>query len=174
MIIVGETGSGKTTQISQYLHEAGWTAGGRCIACLQPRRVAATTVAQRVAEERGSKLGDEVGYSIRFDATCGALTRIKFMTEGTLVREMMADPLLSKYSVVMLDEAHERTLFLDVVVGLLHKVISSLMAASARTALAYCCKLQHHPRNVTAEWRCAYRTCTSPTLLGESLIQPHS
>eukprot|EP00041_Stephanoeca_diplocostata_P017929 m.370903 g.370903 ORF g.370903 m.370903 type:complete len:708 (+) comp20863_c0_seq3:146-2269(+) len=122
VVIVGETGSGKTTQIPQYLHEAGWTAGGRCVVCLQPRRVAATTVAKRVAEERGQRLGDEVGYAIRFDNCEGPLTRIKYMTEGMLVREMMADPLLSKYSVIMLDEAHERTLFLDIVVGLLYKV----------------------------------------------------
>jgi ATP-dependent RNA helicase DDX35 len=114
--------SGKTTQIPQYLHEAGWTAGGRCVVCLQPRRVAASTVAKRVAEERGCRLGDEVGYAVRFDACSSPLTRIKFMTEGMLVREMMADPLLTKYSVIMLDEAHERTLFLDVVVGLLYKI----------------------------------------------------
>lgn len=122
VVITGETGSGKTTQIPQYLHEAGWTEGGRCVVCLQPRRVAATTVAKRVAEERGQRLGDEVGYAIRFDSCEGPLTRIKFMTEGMLIREMMADPLLSKYSVIMLDEAHERTLFLDIVVGLLYKV----------------------------------------------------
>lgn len=122
VIIVGETGSGKTTQIPQYLHEAGWTGGGRCVVCLQPRRVAATSVAQRVAEERGQRLGGEVGYAIRFDNHEGPLTRIKFMTEGMIVREMMLDPLLSKYSVIMLDEAHERTLFLDVVVGLLQKI----------------------------------------------------
>lgn len=90
--------------------------------CLQPRRVAASTVAKRVAEERGCRLGDEVGYAVRFEACSSELTRIKFMTEGMLVREMMADPLLSKYSVIMLDEAHERTLFLDVVVGLLYKI----------------------------------------------------
>eukprot|EP00040_Diaphanoeca_grandis_P016307 m.84087 g.84087 ORF g.84087 m.84087 type:complete len:711 (-) comp25707_c0_seq2:27-2159(-) len=122
VIIVGETGSGKTTQIPQYLHEAGWTAGGRCVVCLQPRRVAATTVAKRVADERGKRLGGEVGYAIRFDNCEGPLTRIKFMTEGMIIREMMNDPLLSKYSAIMLDEAHERTLFLDVVVGLLLKV----------------------------------------------------
>ena len=122
LIIVGETGSGKTTQIPQYLHEAEWTAEGRVVVCLQPRRVAATSVAQRVASERGQRLGSEVGYSIRFDNCEGALTRIKYMTEGMLVREMMRDPLLAKYSVIMLDEAHERTLYLDMVVGLLYKI----------------------------------------------------
>eukprot|EP00039_Didymoeca_costata_P018048 m.331944 g.331944 ORF g.331944 m.331944 type:complete len:709 (-) comp16824_c0_seq1:2032-4158(-) len=122
LVIVGETGSGKTTQIPQYLHEAQWTTEGRVVACLQPRRVAATSVAQRVAQERGKRLGNEVGYSIRFDNCDGPMTRIKYMTEGTLIREMMRDPLLSVYSVIMLDEAHERTLFLDVVVGLLYKI----------------------------------------------------
>eukprot|EP00045_Choanoeca_perplexa_P014801 m.176469 g.176469 ORF g.176469 m.176469 type:complete len:700 (+) comp16799_c0_seq4:1310-3409(+) len=123
LIVVGETGSGKSTQIPQYLHEAGWTSDGRVVACLQPRRVAAASVAQRVAEERRCTLGEEVGYAIRFEDTCSELkTKIKFMTEGVLIREMMRDPLLQRYSVVMLDEAHERTMFLDVVVGLLYKV----------------------------------------------------
>ncbi|EDQ86008.1 uncharacterized protein MONBRDRAFT_33958 [Monosiga brevicollis MX1] len=123
LIVVGETGSGKSTQIPQYLHEAGWTADGRVVACLQPRRVAAVSVAQRVAEERGCHVGEEVGYAIRFEDACDELkTRIKFMTEGVLIREMMRDPLLKRYSVIMLDEAHERTIFLDVVVGLLYKI----------------------------------------------------
>lgn len=123
LVLVGETGSGKSTQVPQYLHEAGWTAEGRVVACLQPRRVAAVAVAQRVAAERGCPLGEEVGYAIRFDAVYSELrTRIKYMTEGVLIREMMRDPLLSRYSVIMLDEAHERTVFLDVVVGLLVKV----------------------------------------------------
>jgi ATP-dependent RNA helicase DDX35 len=122
LIVVGETGSGKTTQIPQYLFEANWASEGRQVVCLQPRRVAATTVAQRVANERGCRLGGEVGYSIRFDNCSGPLTRIKFMTEGVLINEMMRDPLLTKYSVIMLDEAHERTLYLDIVVGLLYKI----------------------------------------------------
>jgi ATP-dependent RNA helicase DDX35 len=99
---VGETGSGKTTQIPQYLQEAGWTAGGKMIACTQPRRVAAMTVASRVAEETGCRLGQEVGYSIRFEnvSTPGE-TRLLFCTDGVLLREMMEDPLLSKYRCVM-------------------------------------------------------------------------
>ena len=123
VVVSGETGCGKSTQVPQYLHEAGWTAEGRVVACLQPRRVAAVSVAQRVAAERGCAVGEEVGYAIRFESQCSELrTRIKYMTEGVLIREMMRDPLLSRYSVVMLDEAHERTVFLDVVVGLLAKV----------------------------------------------------
>ncbi|GER32868.1 RNA helicase family protein, partial [Striga asiatica] len=122
-IVVGETGSGKTTQIPQYLKEAGWAEGGRMIACTQPRRLAVQTVASRVSEEMGVKLGDEVGYTIRFeDVTNNELTRIKFLTDGVLLREMMDDPLLSKYSVIMVDEAHERSLSTDILLGLLKKI----------------------------------------------------
>ncbi|XP_020011936.1 probable ATP-dependent RNA helicase DHX35 isoform X5 [Castor canadensis] len=123
VVIVGETGCGKSTQIPQYLAEAGWTAEGRVVGVTQPRRVAAVTVAGRVAEERGAVLGHEVGYCIRFDDCTDALaTRIKFLTDGMLVREMMVDPLLTKYSVIMLDEAHERTLYTDIAIGLLKKI----------------------------------------------------
>ncbi|XP_074646855.1 putative ATP-dependent RNA helicase DHX35 isoform X2 [Tubulanus polymorphus] len=123
LVIVGETGCGKSTQLPQYLMEAGWAANNYVIAVTQPRRVATVTVAKRVAEERGVMLGDEVGYAIRFDdAWDENHTRIKFMTDGLLVREMMKDPLLSKYSVIMLDEAHERTLYTDIVIGLLRKI----------------------------------------------------
>lgn len=124
VVIVGETGSGKTTQIPQYLHEAGWTGNGFMVGITQPRRVAATTVASRVADERGAMLGHEVGYAIRFDdCTDPKATRIKFLTDGMLVREMMWDPMLKKYSVLILDEAHERTLNTDIVVGLLKKIM---------------------------------------------------
>ncbi|XP_058431413.1 probable ATP-dependent RNA helicase DHX35 isoform X2 [Marmota monax] len=123
VVIVGETGCGKSTQIPQYLAEAGWTAEGRVVGITQPRRVAAVTVAGRVAEERGAVLGHEVGYCIRFDDCTDPLaTRIKFLTDGMLVREMMVDPLLTKYSVIMLDEAHERTLYTDIAIGLLKKI----------------------------------------------------
>ncbi|XP_071701244.1 probable pre-mRNA-splicing factor ATP-dependent RNA helicase DEAH9 isoform X2 [Rutidosis leptorrhynchoides] len=122
-IIVGETGSGKTTQIPQYLKEAGWADGGRIIACTQPRRLAVQSVAARLAEEMGVTLGEEVGYTIRFeDVTNSDLTRIKFLTDGVLLREMMDDPLLSKYSVIMVDEAHERSLSTDILLGLLKKI----------------------------------------------------
>ncbi|XP_078006354.1 putative ATP-dependent RNA helicase DHX35 isoform X2 [Phascolarctos cinereus] len=123
VVIVGETGCGKTTQIPQYLAEAGWTAEGRVVGVTQPRRVAAVSVAGRVAEERGAVLGHEVGYCIRFDdCTDPQATRIKFLTDGMLVREMMVDPLLTKYSALMLDEAHERTLYTDIAIGLLKKI----------------------------------------------------
>jgi len=124
VIIVGQTGCGKTTQIPQYLREAGWTAGGRVVGCTQPRRVAATSIAERVAQEMGVNLGEEVGYTIRFDdMTTKGRTSIKYMTDGMLIREMMDDPLLSNYSVLMLDEAHERSLYTDIIVGLLKKII---------------------------------------------------
>ena len=123
VVIVGETGCGKSTQIPQYLVEAGWAAGGRTIVVTEPRRVAAITVATRVAEERGAVLGDEIGFAVRFDSRCDpASTRLKFVTDGLLIREMMSDPLLSSYSVIMLDEAHERSVCTDIVIGLVKKV----------------------------------------------------
>ncbi|KAK2447381.1 RNA helicase family protein [Trifolium repens] len=122
-IIVGETGSGKTTQIPQYLIEAGWAAGGRLIACTQPRRLAVQAVSSRVAQEMGVKLGDQVGYTIRFeDVTNQDETVLKFVTDGVLLREMMNDPLLTKYSVIMVDEAHERSISTDILLGLLKKI----------------------------------------------------
>ncbi|KAJ1282049.1 hypothetical protein BS78_03G020300 [Paspalum vaginatum] len=122
-IVVGETGSGKSTQIPQYLKEAGWADGGRLIGCTQPRRLAVQTVASRVAEEAGVKLGEEVGYTIRFeDQTNPGMTMIKFLTDGVLIREMMEDPLLTRYSVIMVDEAHERSISTDMLLGLLKKI----------------------------------------------------
>ncbi|KAI0161394.1 P-loop containing nucleoside triphosphate hydrolase protein [Xylariaceae sp. FL1272] len=122
VIVVGQTGSGKTTQIPQFLEHAGWCSDGKVIAITQPRRVAATTVAIRVAEEYGCELGKEVGYSIRFEDTTSAATRIKFMTDGLLIREALVDPLLSRYSVIMVDEAHERSISTDILLGLLKKI----------------------------------------------------
>ncbi|RIA95786.1 pre-mRNA splicing factor [Glomus cerebriforme] len=122
-IIVGQTGCGKSTQLPQYLHEAGWTAGDRVVACTQPRRVAAITVADRVASEMNVKLGEEVGYKIRFEECYDPnLTRIKYMTDGMLFRETFLDPLLTQYSVIMIDEAHERSLYTDLLLGILKKI----------------------------------------------------
>ncbi|KAK4189976.1 P-loop containing nucleoside triphosphate hydrolase protein [Podospora australis] len=121
-IVVGQTGSGKSTQIPQFLEQAGWCADGKIIGVTQPRRVAATTVAIRVAEEFGCEVGKEVGYSIRFEDATSAATRIKFLTDGLLIREALVDPLLSRYSVIMVDEAHERSISSDILLGLLKKI----------------------------------------------------
>lgn len=122
MIVVGDTGSGKTTQLTQYLAEGGFADNG-IIGCTQPRRVAAMSVAKRVAEEVGCKLGQEVGYTIRFEDCTSPETKIKYMTDGMLQREVLLDPNLRKYSVIMLDEAHERTIATDVLFGLLKKTL---------------------------------------------------
>ncbi|CAF2817755.1 unnamed protein product [Rotaria sp. Silwood2] len=123
IICVGETGSGKTTQMTQYLHESGYTKRGM-IGCTQPRRVAAMSVAKRVSEEMQCKLGDEVGYAIRFEDCTSDKTLIKYMTDGILLRESLTDPDLDHYSAVIMDEAHERSLNTDVLFGLLREVVS--------------------------------------------------
>lgn len=122
LIVVGETGSGKTTQLTQYLAEAGFANNGM-IGCTQPRRVAAMSVAKRVAEEVGCKLGEEVGYFVRFDDCTSPSTRIKYLTDGMLQREILLDPDLRRYSVIMLDEAHERTISTDVLFALLKRAV---------------------------------------------------
>ncbi|KAJ2159904.1 hypothetical protein GGF46_002686 [Coemansia sp. RSA 552] len=122
LIIVGETGSGKTTQITQYLREAGYTKDGKRVGCTQPRRVAAMSVAARVAEEMGTKLGREVGYAIRFEDCTSDKTEIVYMTDGLLFREFMTEPDLSGYSVIMIDESHERTLHTDILFALVKDI----------------------------------------------------
>lgn len=167
VVIIGETGSGKTTQLTQILHEAGFgrenesqknvsygtnvadldaflgdddnddadeqvsiptflAAKGRTglIGCTQPRRVAAVSVAKRVAEEFGCTLGREVGYAIRFEDCTSDVTRIKYMTDALLLREILGDPDLEKYSVIIMDEAHERSLATDVLFGLFRTLIA--------------------------------------------------
>ena len=122
LIVVGDTGSGKTTQLTQYLAEAGFANSGM-IGCTQPRRVAAMSVAARVSDEVGCRIGEEVGYTIRFEDKTSDSTKIKYMTDGIMQREILLDPELSKYSVIMLDEAHERTIATDVLFGLLKKTL---------------------------------------------------
>ncbi|KAL4384317.1 hypothetical protein GQ457_15G006130 [Hibiscus cannabinus] len=121
LVIVGETGSGKTTQIPQYLHEAGYTKRGK-VGCTQPRRVAAMSVAARVSQEMGVKLGHEVGYSIRFEDCTSEKTVLKYMTDGMLLRELLGEPDLASYSVIMVDEAHERTVSTDILFGLVKDI----------------------------------------------------
>ncbi|XP_053187151.1 ATP-dependent RNA helicase DHX33 [Scomber japonicus] len=115
-ILIGETGSGKTTQIPQYLYEAGIGRQG-IIAITQPRRVAAISLAGRVAEEKRTQLGKLVGYTVRFEDVTSSETKLKFMTDGMLLREAIGDPLMLRYTVVVLDEAHERTVHTDVLFG---------------------------------------------------------
>ncbi|XP_050515877.1 pre-mRNA-splicing factor ATP-dependent RNA helicase DHX16 [Diabrotica virgifera virgifera] len=122
LIIEGETGSGKTTQIPQYLYEAGFCEDGKKIGCTQPRRVAAMSVAARVAQEMSVKLGNEVGYAIRFEDCTSERTVIKYMTDGTLHREFLSEPDLASYSVMIIDEAHERTLHTDILFGLVKDI----------------------------------------------------
>ncbi|KAF3847930.1 hypothetical protein F7725_020958 [Dissostichus mawsoni] len=124
LVITGETGSGKTTQLPKYLHQAGFCKDGK-IGITQPRRVAAITVAQRVAHEMQCTLGREVGYQVRFDDCTSESTEVKYMTDGCLLREILADPVLPQYSVVILDEVHERSLNTDILLGLLKKRFSN-------------------------------------------------
>lgn len=118
LVLVGETGSGKTTQVPQFLVDAGYR-----VACTQPRRVAATSVAKRVAVEMDVQLGRHVGYAVRFDDASGPDTVLKYLTDGMLLREAMSDPVLKAYDAIILDEAHERTLSTDVLMGLLKDVL---------------------------------------------------
>lgn len=139
LVICGETGSGKTTQIPQFLFEAGYGSPGSdrpgMIGITQPRRVAAVSMCTRVAEEVGSEHASRVGYQvkstafyfthvqIRFDGNISAATAIKFMTDGVLLREVALDFLLTKYSAIIVDEAHERSVNTDVLIGVLSRVV---------------------------------------------------
>jgi pre-mRNA-splicing factor ATP-dependent RNA helicase DHX16 len=122
LILVGETGSGKTTQIPQYLHEIGYSELGK-IGCTQPRRVAAMSVAARVAQEMNVRLGHEVGYSIRFENCTSQKTVIQYMTDGMLLREILTEPDLASYTCMVIDEAHERTLHTDILFGLIKDIV---------------------------------------------------
>jgi len=123
VVVVGETGSGKTTQMTQYMHEEGYSTFGM-IGCTQPRRVAAMSVAKRVSEEMGCELGSKVGYAIRFEDCTSSDTIIKYMTDGVLLRETLRESDLDTYSCIIMDEAHERSLHTDVLFGILKKVVA--------------------------------------------------
>lgn len=148
MLLVGETGSGKSTQIPQFLVDEFWcrpvptdiTRDGKterkmvggCIAITQPRRVAAISLARRVAEEMGTPLGShspasKVGYSVRFDTSVSPSTRVKFLTEGMLLQEMLHDPHLTKYSAIVVDEVHERGINVDLTLGFLRNLVSGTL-----------------------------------------------
>jgi ATP-dependent RNA helicase DHR2 len=126
MLLVGETGSGKSTQVPQFLLTEPWCTG--CIAVTQPRRVAAISLARRVAEEMGTPLGSsspasKVGYSVRFDNSVSPNTRVKFLTEGMLLQELLRDPALRQYSAVIVDEVHERSVNVDLILGFLRNLV---------------------------------------------------
>ncbi|KAH9708329.1 putative pre-mRNA-splicing factor ATP-dependent RNA helicase DEAH4 [Citrus sinensis] len=134
VVVIGETGSGKSTQLSQILHRHGYTKSG-IIGVTQPRRVAAVSVARfsltyyvvvrrRVAQELGVRLGEEVGYAIRFEDRTSERTLIKYLTDGVLLREILSNPDLSPYSVIILDEAHERSLNTDILLGLVKRLVN--------------------------------------------------
>jgi ATP-dependent RNA helicase DHR2 len=148
MLLVGETGSGKSTQIPQFLVDEFWcrpvpteiTRDGKtekkmvggCIAITQPRRVAAISLARRVAEEMGTPLGShspasKVGYSVRFDTSTSPSTRVKFLTEGMLLQEMLHDPYLLRYSAIVVDEVHERGINVDLTLGFLRNLVSGTL-----------------------------------------------
>ncbi|KAH7515527.1 hypothetical protein FEM48_Zijuj10G0036300 [Ziziphus jujuba var. spinosa] len=122
VVLIGETGSGKSTQLSQMLHRRGYTKSG-IIGVTQPRRVAAVSVARRVAQELDVPLGEEVGYAIRFEDRTSERTRIKYLTDGVMLRESLANPELNEYSVIILDEAHERSLNTDILLGLMKRLV---------------------------------------------------
>eukprot|EP00835_Amoeboradix_gromovi_P005035 NODE_437_length_8620_cov_0.295857.p2 type:complete len:900 gc:universal NODE_437_length_8620_cov_0.295857:3450-751(-) len=150
IVIVGQTGSGKTTQLAQYLYEDGYAKHGM-IGITQPRRVAALSVAKRVADEMDVVLGEEVGYSIRFEDETTDKTRIKFMTDGILLRECLKNELVNQYSVVILDEAHERNLNTDVLMGVLKQLSSKrldfklIVTSATMNAAAFSKFFSHSP-----------------------------
>ncbi|RMZ80568.1 hypothetical protein DV737_g2895, partial [Chaetothyriales sp. CBS 132003] len=133
VIVTGSTGSGKTTQLPQFLYEAGYgskdgpTPG--MIGITQPRRIAATSMAERVAVEMGDR-GSQVGYQIRYESKVGPNTAIKFMTDGILMRELQEDLLLKRYSALVIDEAHERSVNTDVLIGILSKLVPARLKKS--------------------------------------------
>ena len=129
LVLTGETGSGKSTQVPQFLLKEKWCT--KCIAITQPRRVAAISLARRVAEEMGSYMGSQspmakVGYSVRFDNATGPNTKVKFLTEGMLLQEMLRDPIMSQYSAVVVDEVHERSVNVDLILGFLKNLVSGV------------------------------------------------
>ena len=127
VVICGETGSGKTTQVPQFLYEAGYGSPGSptpgLIGVTQPRRVAAVSMANRVGTELGPGGKEKVSYQIRFDGTINPKTAIKFMTDGVLLRELADDFLLRKYSTILIDEAHERSINTDILIGVMSRVV---------------------------------------------------
>uniref|UniRef100_A0A669DBI2 RNA helicase n=1 Tax=Oreochromis niloticus TaxID=8128 RepID=A0A669DBI2_ORENI len=122
IVICGETGSGKTTQVPQFLYEAGYASDGRMIGITEPRRVAAVSMSHRVAKEMNLPT-QVVSYQIRYEGNVTSDTKIKFMTDGVLLKEIQKDFLLQKYSAIIIDEAHERSVYTDILIGLLSRIV---------------------------------------------------
>ncbi|XP_068461208.1 probable ATP-dependent RNA helicase DHX37 [Clinocottus analis] len=122
VVICGETGSGKTTQMPQFLYEAGYASGGGMIGITEPRRVAAVSMSHRVAKEMNLSTR-VVSYQIRYEGNVTSDTKIKFMTDGVLLKEIQKDFLLQRYSVIIIDEAHERSVYTDILIGLLSRIV---------------------------------------------------
>jgi len=163
LILQAPTGSGKSTQVPQILLEGGVVGEGE-IVVLQPRRLATRMLAARVAQERGSRLGGEVGYQIRLDKVTSKETRIRFVTEGVLLRQLLADPRLGGISVVVFDEFHERHLYGDITLARVLELQEQsrpdlkivVMSATLDTArldgyLAPCATLQSQGRTFPVE-----------------------
>ena len=119
VIVSGQTGSGKTTQLPKILLELGRGSHGHQIVHTQPRRLAARTVAERIASEMGVRLGDEIGYQVRFTDESSPKTRLRVVTDGILLAQIQRDPQLSRYDTIIIDEAHERSLNIDFLLGYL-------------------------------------------------------
>jgi ATP-dependent RNA helicase DHR2 len=135
LVLTGETGSGKSTQVPQFLTSEPWCK--KCIAITQPRRVAAISLARRVAEEMGTLMGNQgptakVGYSVRFDNATGPGTKIKFLTEGMLLQEMLRDPVMSQYSAIVVDEVHERSVNVDLILGFLKNLVTDMESSGSK------------------------------------------
>src|SRR5690625_1771829 len=122
VIVAGETGSGKTTQLPKICLDLGYGIAGT-IGHTQPRRLAARTVASRIAEELGTNVGETVGYQVRFTDQVSSTSLIKLMTDGILLNEIQRDPLLRRYEVIIVDEAHERSLNIDFLLGYLKQLL---------------------------------------------------
>ena len=123
LIVAGDTGSGKSTQLPKMCLEAGRGADGRRIGHTQPRRIAARTVAERIAEELGTSIGETVGFTVRFNDRVGRSTRVKVMTDGILLAEIQRDRTLDRYDTLIVDEAHERSLNVDFLLGYLKQLL---------------------------------------------------
>ena len=124
VVVESPTGSGKTTQLPIILHEAGYATNG-LIGVTQPRRIATLSVSDFIARQLEVKVGGLVGYKMRFEDKTGVDTKIKIMTDGILLQEMKLDPYMSRYQVIMVDEAHERSLNIDFILGLLKQVLET-------------------------------------------------